>query len=73
MFAVRVGLGQSKVGRGRHRLASKIRACARAQSPRAAHGLHAHTTCAIGGRIVDLGGCGMDDNHFAPSWWNLRE
>ena len=27
---------------GQHRLASKIRAFARAQSPRAAHGLHAH-------------------------------
>jgi len=26
-----------------------ICACARAQSPRAAHGLHAHTACAIGG------------------------
>ena len=30
-------------------LASNLRACGRAQSPRAAHGLHAHTACAIGG------------------------
>ena len=34
---------------GRHRLASKIHACARAQSPRAAHGLNGHIACAIGG------------------------
>jgi len=34
---------------GRHRLASKICACARAQPPRVAHGLNSHTACAIGG------------------------
>ena len=34
---------------GRHRLASKICASARAQPPRVAHGLNSHTACAIGG------------------------
>ena len=29
------------------RLVSNLRACARAQSPRAAHGLHAHTACPL--------------------------
>ena len=31
------------------RLVSNLWACGRAQSPRAAHGLYAHTACAIGG------------------------
>ena len=43
------------LGRGQHGLVSKICACARAQSPRAvAHGLHAHTACAIGGGWLEL-------------------
>ena len=41
-FAIRVRLGRSRLGPA-STLVSKIRACARAQSPRVAHGLNSHT------------------------------